>query len=104
MTVELQTERLRLRPLREDDHEPLARFYADPELTRYLGGTRDRADSWQWLLAATGHWSVRGFGYFALEDMSGDTMCGAVGLIRHFDWPELEIGWRILPAFQGRGY
>jgi RimJ/RimL family protein N-acetyltransferase len=73
-------------------------------MTRYLGGTRDAADTWTWLLAAIGHWCVRGFGYFALEEKATDAFCGAVGLVRHFDWPELELGWRIFRDYQGRGY
>lgn len=104
MTVEIETERLRLRQLAESDHEPLTRFYGDPEMTRYIGGTRDAADTWTWLLAAIGHWSIRGFGHFALEEKTSGETCGAVGLIRHFDWPELELGWRVFRDFQGRGY
>ena len=104
MTVELDTERLRLRPLQESDHEPLSEFYSDPELTRYLEGTADSAAAWHWLLGAIGHWTVRGFGYFALEERASGNVCGAAGLIKHFDWPELEIGWRVFRGFHGRGY
>jgi RimJ/RimL family protein N-acetyltransferase len=104
VTVELETDRLRLRQLRERDHAPLVDFYADPQMTRYLGGTANAADTWQWLLAAIGHWSVRGFGYFALEEKASGAFCGAAGLIKNFDWPELEVGWRVLREQQGRGY
>lgn len=104
MTVELETERLRLRQLRESDHVPLTQFYADPEMTRFLGGAADAAHTWQWLLAAIGHWTVRGFGHFALEEKASGAFCGAVGLIKHFDWPELEVGWRVVRDRQRLGY
>jgi RimJ/RimL family protein N-acetyltransferase len=104
MNVELETERLRLRRLRESDHTTLAEFYADPEMTRYLGGPVDAADAWQWLLAAIGHWTIRGFGQFALDERTSGAFCGVAGLIRHFDWPELELGWRVFREHQGRGY
>ena len=104
MTVELETDRLRLRQLRESDHEALTQFYADPEMTQFLGGTADAANTWQWLLAAIGHWSVRGFGNFALEEKLSGAFCGAVGLTMHFDWPELEVGWRVVRLKQGLGY
>jgi RimJ/RimL family protein N-acetyltransferase len=35
--------------------------------------------------------------------MSG-AFCGVAGLIRHFDWPDLELGWRVFREYQGRGY
>ena len=104
MTVELETDRLRLRPLGESDHAPLVRFYADPESTRYLGGTANAADTWHWLLAMIGHWSVRGFGYFAVEDKVDGSFCGAAGLIKHFDWPEIEVAWRVMAEKRGRGF
>ena len=104
MTVELETERLRLRQLRESDQDALAQFYADPEMTRYLGGPADAGTAWQWLLAAIGHWTLRGFGQFALDEKMSGAFCGVAGLIRHFDWPELELGWRVFPENQGRGY
>jgi RimJ/RimL family protein N-acetyltransferase len=104
MTVELETERLLLRQLREDDHETLARKHADPELTRFLGGPASPADSWRWLLTMLGHWTIRGYGYWGLEEKATSELCGAAGLIRHFDWPELEVGWRVVRDKQGRGY
>ena len=68
MTVELETERLRLRQLRESDHETLAQYHADPELTRFLGGPATPVDSWRWLLSMLGHWTLRGFGYLGIEE------------------------------------
>jgi RimJ/RimL family protein N-acetyltransferase len=104
MTIELETERLRLRQLRESDHEALTRNHADPELTRFLGGPASPAESWKWLLSMLGHWSMRGFGYFAVDVKASGDLCGAVGLLRHFDWPETELGWRIFRTEQGHGY
>jgi RimJ/RimL family protein N-acetyltransferase len=39
----LTTARLGLRPFARDDADFLAALYADPDVTRYLGGTKDRA-------------------------------------------------------------
>ena len=104
MSGELETERLRLRQFREDDHNVLATYHADPEMTRFLGGPISPAESWRWLLSMLGHWNLRGYGYWALEEKGEAALCGAAGLIRHFDWPELELGWRLFPPRQGRGY
>jgi RimJ/RimL family protein N-acetyltransferase len=104
VTVELETERLRLRQLRESDHETLAKNHADPELTRFLGGPATPVESWRWLLTMLGHWTLRGYGYWAIEEKASGDLCGAAGLIRHFDWPELEVGWRVFRDSQGRGF
>ena len=98
MTLELETERMRLRQLRESDHEVLAQNHADPELTRFLCGPVTPAESWRWLLSMLGHWRMRGFGYFALEEKVSGALLGAAGLIRHFDWPETEMGWQLRKA------
>lgn len=104
MNVEIETERLRLRQLRESDHEPFARHHADPDMTRFLGGPITPEESWRWLLATIGHWGLRGYGYFAIEERASGEVCGAAGLQRHFDWPEMELGWRLFPPNRGRGY
>jgi RimJ/RimL family protein N-acetyltransferase len=104
VTALLETERLTLRQFRESDHEPLASYHGDPELTRFLGGPLSPAENWRWLLSMLGHWSLRGFGYWAVEEKRTGRLCGAAGLIRHFDWPETELGWRVYPAWQGNGF
>jgi RimJ/RimL family protein N-acetyltransferase len=104
MSPEIETERLRLRQLRESDHEPLSLNHADPEMTRFLGGPASPQESWRWLLSMLGHWHLRGYGYFALEAKETGELCGCAGLIRHYDWPEMELGWRLFPTTQGRGY
>jgi RimJ/RimL family protein N-acetyltransferase len=104
MTVELETERLRLRQLRESDHETFARNHADPEVMRFLGGPASPADSWRWLLSMLGHWTIRGYGLWALEEKITHELCGAAGLLLNFDWPELEVGWRLFRDKQDRGY
>ncbi|MEZ4846396.1 MAG: GNAT family N-acetyltransferase [Bdellovibrionota bacterium] len=43
MAHEIQTERLRLRPLREEDYDFLLGLYADAEVMKYIStGVRDR--------------------------------------------------------------
>lgn len=47
-SIILETERLTLRYQRASDEEPLVDLWADPEVTRYMGGPRDR----EWLQSA----------------------------------------------------
>lgn len=101
---ELETERLRLRLPEERDLDALARMHADEPTMRYMGGTLDRAQTWRSIAMFLGHWQIRGYGLFAVEDRADGTLLGRVGFIRPEGWPGFEIGWLIGVEYQGRGY
>jgi RimJ/RimL family protein N-acetyltransferase len=61
VTPSLETERLHLRHFRESDHEPLAEYHADAELTRYLGDALSPAENWRW--AAFDAWALEPAGF-----------------------------------------
>jgi RimJ/RimL family protein N-acetyltransferase len=63
VTAIVETERLVLRMLREDDFEAYARIFTDPEVTRYLGdgSPLDRFGAWRSLAFNVGHWALRGY-------------------------------------------
>lgn len=102
--VELETERLLLRQWCQEDFEVYAAYYADPELARFIGGACDRPTAWRRLAAEVGHWTLRGFGFWAVEELDSGSLVGCVGLWRPEGWPELELGYWLLPAGQGYGY
>lgn len=99
----IETERLVLREFREDtDFEHYANFYAS-DLTKYYGGPLDRSAAWRAAAAMMGHWIIRGYGAWAVEEKSTGDFCGIVGLWFPEDWPEREITWGIVEHKQGRG-
>ena len=54
------------------------------------------------------HWNRYGFGLFAVEDLNEKSFIGFVGMV-HVDFdcfftPNVEICWRLLPDFWGKGY
>lgn len=101
----LETDRLRLRLFRETDLDAYAEMCADPEVMRYLGsGPMNRAEAWRNMAMVMGHWSLRGFGLWAVEEKEGGELAGRVGCWRPEGWPGLEIGWTLRRAFWGRGY
>jgi len=102
--VMLETERLRLRLPAERDLEALARMHADEAHMRYMGGALDREATWRHIAMMLGHWQLRGYGLFAVEDRSDGTFLGRVGFIHPEGWPGFEIGWLIGPPYGGRGY
>ena len=105
MTVPLiETERLRLRDLREIDFAAYAAMCADPEVMRYLGsGPLSAEDAWRQLAMFAGHWVLRGFGMWAAETRDGE-LVGRVGLHFPHGWPERELGWALAREHWGRGY
>jgi RimJ/RimL family protein N-acetyltransferase len=102
--TELETERLRLRQCRPTDIEHFAVFFADEEMARYVGGACDRDDAWRRMAVIVGHWTLRGYGMWALEEKATGAFAGCAGLWFSDGWPELELGWWLMRNMQGRGY
>ena len=101
---QIETERLILRLWKEDDFEPLAAYYADENNVKYVGGQKDRDEAWRSLALHIGHWQLKGFGYWAVDEKSSGDFVGCVGLWQSVGWPELELGYWLLNAHQGKGY
>ncbi|HET9429376.1 MAG TPA: GNAT family N-acetyltransferase [Allosphingosinicella sp.] len=110
-TPVLETARLRLRPYRAGDLEAQAAILADPQVTRYLGGTPlSREDAWRRLLCGPSLWTLLGYGYWAVERLEGGSMIGFMGFadFKRDMAPSIdglpEMGWIFAPEAQGQGY
>lgn len=79
---EIETRRLRLRPMAPDDLEPLARMFADPDVMRYLptGEPRSEEETQVELDYMVGHWRQRGFGVWAVVLQDIGEFAGYCGL------------------------
>ena len=106
MATTLETERLRLRMWREDDFEDFAAMCADPEVMRYLGDGKpmSRMDAWRHMAVLAGHWQLRGYGHWAVEEKASGRMIGRAGFLYPEGWPDFEIGWTFARPWWGRGY
>ncbi len=106
----IETGRLLLRMHTLEDFEPLAAMWGDPLVARFIGGkAATREESWVRLLRYCGHWTLMGFGYWAVELKGGAGYIGDAGFA---DWkrditPSLggmpESGWALSPAAHGQG-
>jgi RimJ/RimL family protein N-acetyltransferase len=76
----IETERLVLRGWRGSDFEAHAEMSADAEVQRFLGGPLEREQSWRSLAVHVGHWTLRGYGNWALERRSNGRLIGRAGL------------------------
>jgi len=103
----LETQRLQLSPWSEEDRESLIALYADPLASRDFGRTLRREESeitFERYLSA-----FKDYGFTRWKLMLKDgTFIGTTGVMRVIDHQALgthdEIGWRLLPAFWGKGY
>lgn len=101
----LRTERLVLRGLDARDVENFSAFFASDH-SRFVGGPLDAEDAWKVLARVIGHWTLRGYGSFAIT-LKGteDTAVGMAGPWFPEGWPEAEIGWMLWDqALEGKGY
>ena len=102
--IEIETERLLLRPWTIDDHELLSIFYADEVNAKYVGGVKDSDQAWRALALHIGHWHLKGFGYWAVNERSTNEFVGCVGLWQSVGWPELKLGYWLMPQHHGKGF
>jgi RimJ/RimL family protein N-acetyltransferase len=100
----IETERLTLRPLSEDDYDAFAEFLGDPAATAGLHTPDPRSDPEQ-VRAVLDHFLTNAEMYTAVVRETGET-AGFLGFIpRQLPWgDEVELGWLFLPAHWGRGY
>jgi len=104
--VRLETDRLILRMWREEtDFETFAEMCADPEVMRYLGGKPlDRLEAWRNFAFHVGHWQMRGYGHFAVEEKASGNFMGRIGFLNPVGWPAFEIGWTLARKYWGKGF
>lgn len=108
MTTTLSSERLILRPWREDDLDALAALCADPEVMAHFPAVLDRAATAVLLGKLMAHQAEHGFTFWALQRHEDAAFVGFTGLARvGFEAPfvpAVEIGWRLARPYWGQGY
>lgn len=106
----IETERLLLRRLTEDDLDAFAEVFAKEPVMKYSNYQRGltRAESADVLGRLMGHWDEHGFGHWAVVQKSDGAFLGYEGLAIPFFLPEVlpavEIGYRLDPSAWGKGY
>ncbi|HEU4724264.1 MAG TPA: GNAT family N-acetyltransferase [Candidatus Eisenbacteria bacterium] len=103
---EIETPRLRLREFRATDIDDYAACLGDAEVMKYIGDglPLSREDAWRSMAVMAGHWSLRGYGHWAVEEKATRRLVGRVGYYFPEGWPSEEIGWLLARGVWGRGY
>ena len=104
----IETDRLILRPWREEDRESYAALNADPEVMHDYPALPERP----WVDAKfdrySAHFREQGFGRWMLERKADGAPLGYAGIMPV--WPDhpygtgMEIGWRLMRSAWGQGY
>jgi len=98
------TPRLSAHRLAPSDLDELDHLHHDAEVSRYLGGVRDRETTRAYLDVNLKHWDDHGFGLFTLRTPDGAYL-GRAG-VRYIDLDgarELEIAYTLVRSAWGQG-
>jgi len=108
MSSTLETERLILRPWRDDDLAPLLAINTDPRVLEHLPAPWSEAQAVEFMGAANALLAAGDHAFRAVEAKEGGALVGMVGLKRAtFEaaiTPCVEVAWRLAPDAWGRGY
>ena len=100
----LETERLILRGPLQSDLPDYTRFVTSSPRLEEQGETISEDQAWFGFLIGVGHWQWHGFGFFTLTRHKDARPLGRVGLLKHSDWPEVELAWHLFDGSEGHGY
>jgi RimJ/RimL family protein N-acetyltransferase len=107
LLIEPETNRLRLRQWRPQDHEPFAMLNADPEVMEFFPAPLSRSESDALANRIEQSIASRGWGLWAAELRESGEFIGFVGLEQPSPAipysPCVEVGWRLARPFWGRG-
>ena len=90
----LTTVRPILRPPTEGDAAGFIGFFASPRAS-VIGGPCAEHIAWPHFAAIAGHWALRRFGLFILEDKATGDAIGHAGAHQPGGYPEPEIAWTL---------
>jgi ribosomal-protein-alanine N-acetyltransferase len=103
---EIETTRLRLRPMRADDVDALLSIFAGPTVMASFGGVLfGRAEMQHWVQRNLEHQAQHGYGLFSVILKAKETLVGDCGL-EHMTVggaAEVELGYDFKGAFWNRG-
>lgn len=106
MHERLETDRLVLRMFGNDDLDAYHAICSDAEVMQFigLGKTMTQIETWRHMATMLGHWQLRGYGSWALEEKKSGRLIGRAGFLYPAGWPGLELGWVLAREWWGFGY
>lgn len=106
MTV-LETERLRLRELSQDDAEFMLRLLNEPSFIQNIGdrGVRELEGARAYILGGpVASYERHGFGLWLVEEKGSGAPVGICGLLKRDALEDVDIGYALVPEHWSKGY
>ena len=100
----LETERLILRGPDRSDLTAYTSYMTQSPRLKEQDEIITEDQAWFAFLTGIGHWHWHGFGFFTLALHGTTQPLGRVGLLKHSDWPQVELAWHLFDAAEGKGY
>lgn len=102
----ITTERLYMEPFANAHADGLFAMNSDPDVMRYLGPPQTRADVLDSITRVQDRWATNGYGWWSIFLKDSNTLIGSacVQNLAHIKSAPLEIGWRLMTAYHGKGY
>ena len=102
----IETERLMLRRMTMDDEDALLTVLGDPLAMKYYPAAFSREDVRAWIERWVASYAENGYGLYAMTLKSTGEVIGDCGHAKQDveGVTEIEIGYHVLRALQGKGY
>lgn len=103
----LETERLIIRELNSGDAEFILKLLNTPTWLKFIGdrGVKNIEDALKYIANGPAKsYAVNGFGLYLLELKTGNIPIGMCGLIKRDFLKDPDIGFALLPEYEGQGY
>ena len=101
----LETERLILRPLTENDVDQVFALRKDEEIMRFIREPqKTRAEAESWIKLVSSRWETEKIGFCAVIEKESREFIGLCGLWILKESGETEVGYAIAQKFQRKGY
>ncbi|MCW4784717.1 GNAT family N-acetyltransferase [Enterobacter chuandaensis] len=106
--MELETPRLKLEPYNDSHYEGLRVMDSDSGVMRYITGgiVKTPEETWEGIRRVQARWDKYNFSWWAIKEKTSGAIVGAACLqhLANVDGAPLEIGWRLVPEYNGKGY
>ncbi|MCM3886131.1 GNAT family N-acetyltransferase [Frankia sp. R82] len=99
----LLTPRLVLRGWRASDVPDYFAIVSAPGMDDHTPQPKTEAAAWSQTAFQIGHWALRGYGMWAVEDRTTGQLLGRAGLYEALGWPGCEVAWTIRRERWGQG-
>jgi len=106
--MDLETPRLKLEPYDDSHYEGLRVMDSDAGVMRYITGgiVKTPEETWEGIRRVQARWEKYNFSWWAIREKSSGVIVGAACLqhLANVEGAPLEIGWRLVPEHNGKGY